>query len=339
MRADSVAIRPTSVEVAAWVVMGVLLVAALKFHLLPALLGGLLVYELVQLLAPPLGRFTGSRAKVAGVALISAVVVVVLSLGALGLAALFRSDTGGLTMLIARMADIVESSKTLLPAWVVEYLPQDGEGVKVALVDWLRAHAAEVQTVGKEAGRGAIHVLIGMIVGAMVALHKAAPEHQRRPFSRAMTERAARLSGAFRRIVFAQVRIAALNTFFTWLYLGVALPLAGIHLPFMKTLILVTFFAGLLPVIGNLISNTVIVVVSLSVSLQVAVGSLAFLVVIHKLEYFLNARIVGTQIRSKAWELLLAMLVMEGVFGILGVVAAPIYYAYLKDELQARGLV
>ena len=61
--------------------------------------------------------------------------------------------------------------------------------------------------------------------------------------------------------------------------------------------------------------------------------------VIHKLEYFVNARIVGTQIRARAWELLLAMLVMEAAFGIPGLIAAPIYYAYLKDELASRGLL
>ena len=66
-------------------------------------------------------------------------------------------------------------------------------------------------------------------------------------------------------------------------------------------------------------------------------ASLLFLIVIHKLEYFLNARIVGTQIRAHAWELLLAMLAMEAAFGIMGVVAAPIYYAYLKSELVRRG--
>src|SRR4029450_13019950 len=71
-----------------------------------------------------------------------------------------------------------------------------------------------------------------------------------------------------------------------------------------KTMVVVTFIAGLLPVIGNLISNTVIVVVSLSVSPLLAVGSLAFLVVIHKLEYFVNARGMGGQIRARAWELL-----------------------------------
>jgi hypothetical protein len=68
------------------------------------------------------------------------------------------------------------------------------------------------------------------------------------------------------------------------LYLAVALPMFGVELPFMKTMIAVTFFAGLLPVLGNLISNTVIVVVSLSVSPLVAAASLAYLVIIHKLE-------------------------------------------------------
>jgi len=33
------------------------------------------------------------------------------------------------------------------------------------------------------------------------------------------------------------------------------------------------------------------------------------------------------------------MLVMDAIFGIPGVIAAPVYYAYIKDELKARGLV
>ena len=124
-----------------------------------------------------------------------------------------------------------------------------------------------------------------------------------------------------------------------WLGAPAILPLFGINLPLVKTMIAVTFIVGLLPVLGNLISNTVIVVVSLSVSLYVAIGSLVFLIAIHKLEYFINARIIGGQIRARAWELLLAMLVMESAFGIPGVIAAPIYYAYIKYELSARGLI
>jgi predicted PurR-regulated permease PerM len=110
-------------------------------------------------------------------------------------------------------------------------------------------------------------------------------------------------------------------------------------LPLAKSLVAVTFVSGLLPVIGNLISNTLIFIASLSISAGVAIAALIFLVVIHKLEYFLNARIVGTRIRSRAWELLIAMLSMEVAFGIAGLIAAPIYYAYIKQELSDAGLV
>ena len=140
-------------------------------------------------------------------------------------------------------------------------------------------------------------------------------------------------------MVFAQVQISLLNTVFTGIYLVVVLPYFGIKLPFTQALILITFVAGLLPVVGNLISNAVIVVISLSYSLNAAVGSLVFLVVIHKLEYFLNARIVGTRIRARSWEILIAMLLMEAAFGLAGVVAASIYYAYIKDELADQGMV
>jgi predicted PurR-regulated permease PerM len=110
-------------------------------------------------------------------------------------------------------------------------------------------------------------------------------------------------------------------------------------MPLAKTLVVVTFVVGLLPVIGNLLSNTAITIAGLSVSLGLGVAALVFLIVIHKLEYFLNARIVGTQIRARAWELLIAMLVFEAAFGLPGLVAAPIYYAYLKSELEAQRLI
>jgi predicted PurR-regulated permease PerM len=193
--------------------------------------------------------------------------------------------------------------------------------------------------VGGDIGRVLVHVLIGMVIGAMVSLNEAKDAVGNGPFATALAERARRLGDAFRNVVFAQVRISALNTSFTAIYLLAVLPLAGVHLPYAKTLVAITFLAGLLPVVGNLISNTVIVVVSLSRSGSAALGSLVFLIVIHKLEYFLNARIVGARIRAKAWEILLAMLLMESAFGIAGLVAAPIYYAYLKDELAARKLI
>ena len=204
---------------------------------------------------------------------------------------------------------------------------------------WLREHGQQLQVMGKDAGIAVAHILVGIVIGAMVALHEVSDSTPLKPFAAALAERCHRIADAFRRIVFAQIRISALNTLFTAAYLLIALPLFGINLPFAKTMVLVTFVAGLLPVIGNLVSNTVIVIVSLAHSPQTAVASLVFLVVIHKLEYFLNARIVGSRISAHAWELLLAMLAMEAAFGIGGVVAAPIYYAYLKQELTDAGMV
>ncbi|WP_198420418.1 AI-2E family transporter [Sulfurimicrobium lacus] len=333
--------NPRHIEIAAWLIAAFLLVTVVYTHLLPALLAGLLMYELVHMLAARINllRFGGRPAKIAAVALLAALMATLISFATLGLMAFFHSDASNLPALMQKMAAIIEGSRAMLPAWLVEKLPTSAEGIQTGTVELLRTHASEVQTVGKEMGRTLVHVLIGLIIGAMVSLREVTASHQYRPLAGALAERVRLLADAFRRIVFAQVRIAALNAFFTWIYLGVILPLSGVHLPLTKTLIVVTFLAGLLPVIGNLISNSIIVIVSLGQSLEIAMASLLFLIVIHKLEYFLNARIVGTQIRAHAWELLLAMLTMEAAFGVMGVVAAPIYYAYLKSELTNKGLI
>jgi predicted PurR-regulated permease PerM len=307
---------------------------------LPALLAGLLVYQLIHILTPYIERrLPGTRAKLIAIALLGIVIVSLLSLAGAGLVAFFRSDSGSITVLLAKMAQIIEDSRKILPAWILERLPSDALAFKEEATIWLRTHANQLQVVGKEAGRITAHIIIGMIIGGMIALRDAMNDDQYRPFARALAQRAWLFSDAFKRVVFAQVRIASINALFTGVYLAIILPMFGVELPLVKTMIAITFVAGLIPVLGNLISNTVIVVVSLSHSLGVAIGSLLYLIVIHKLEYFLNARIIGGQIRADAWELLITMLLMESIFGLAGIVAAPIYYAYVKSELRARKLI
>jgi len=326
-------------ERASWLLAAAALLLVLWLHLLPALLAGLLVFELVHMLAPYLaGHLSNRRARIAVVLLLAVLVVVGVTAGTTLAVGFFRNG-GGVTALAQKMAETIENSRQWLPEWLLTMLPADIERLKDAAAHWLREHAGQVGMLGKEAGISFAHVLVGMIIGAMVALHEATSQAQMRPLAAALTERARRVAESFRRVVFAQVRISAINTAFTAIYLMLVLPLAGVHLPMVKTMVALTFVAGLFPVIGNLVSNTVIVVVSLAASPPVALASLAFLVVIHKLEYFLNARIVGSQISARAWELLLAMLAMEAAFGLPGVVAAPIYYAYVKDELASAGLV
>jgi predicted PurR-regulated permease PerM len=238
-----------------------------------------------------------------------------------------------------RLMPLIDKAREHLPQSWVESLPATVEELRVAVLDQLSKHAAALQAAGRESLRAIAHVLVGLVLGAIISLTQVRPVSGTQPLAAELALRCRRLSQAFRNIVFAQVRISLLNTAFTALFLLGVLPLFGVHLPFSKTLVVATFVAGLLPVIGNLISNTMITIAGLSVSLQVAVVALAYLVVIHKLEYFLNARIVGERIRASAWELLVAMILLEAIFGIVGLIAAPIYYAYLKSELKAAELI
>jgi len=331
-------------DIAAWVLMGVTLIAILWLHLIAGLLAGLMVFELVQVIAArhQLVGVSHRTGRIIAVALVAVVTVVVIVLGAMGLANLVADRNDNVPALLQKMADIVGSARIYVPPELRQYVPENLEQFEAAAAQWLREHAGEWQAVGSvllRFGGVMLHIAIGIIIGAMVALTDLTPTRELPVLSRSLEQRVSRLGQSFRRIVFAQIRISALNTLLTAIYLVVLLPLMGINLPLTKTMILVTFVVGLLPVVGNLISNTVIVVVSLSISIYAAVGSLIFLVAIHKLEYFVNARIIGGQIHARAWELLLAMLVMDAIFGIPGVIAAPIYYAYLKDELSAKRLV
>src|SRR5512146_261100 len=145
---------PVTPEVVSWCLAGAALPLVLWLHLLPALLAGLLVYQLVHMLAPLLQRRLFSvRSRLAAVVVLSTVVVSLVTVAILGVVAFFRSDVGSLPALLQKMAEIVEGSRHALPSWVVEYLPADADELREALSHWLREHAPELRLAGAEAGR------------------------------------------------------------------------------------------------------------------------------------------------------------------------------------------
>jgi predicted PurR-regulated permease PerM len=331
----------TRADIAAWIIIAIALGLIIELHLLSALLAGLLVFKLVDVLTPwlrlrALGR---DGPRVLAVTLIaSAVVAALIGIG-IGIAALLRNSGESVPLLMQKMAQIIEDARAILPPSLQVYVPEDSATLQRTIAEWLRSNAGALQLAGRGVGRSLVHVLMGMIIGALLSMQKAANPIQRRPLTEQFVRHAAHMASAFQRVVFAQFYISLINTFFTWLYLDLVLPLFGVDLPLVKILVALTFVVGLLPIIGNLISNTAIVVVCLSQGVPVAVASLVYLVVIHKLEYFLNARIIGSHIKARAWELLIAMLVMEAAFGITGLIAAPIFYAFFKEEMREKGLV
>jgi predicted PurR-regulated permease PerM len=318
-----------------------ILLGTLWQGLLPALLGGLFIYFLVEFGSRQLGRVGVIPAMGKLILLAFAALVVIAAFAAfiIGMVSFVSEGPESIVVLLQRMADIVRAGQNYLPLWAINYLPANVDEWQKMLSEGLRNNAGHLSVFGKDLGVLLVHVIFGMIIGGMVAISPAFQDLSG-SLSQALSERIELLSKAFHRIVFSQIRISALNTFLTALFLSIILPLIiGRLLPMTKILVLVTFVVGLLPIVGNLISNTIIFVIALSVSPKAAICCLLFLIIIHKLEYFFNAHIIGAQIKARAWEILLAMLVMESIFGLSGLIAAPIYYAYLKDELTRQKLV
>src|SRR5436190_1178152 len=171
--------------VTAWVLTGVALIVVLQLHLLPALFAGLLVYELVHVIAPTLNKhLSDKRAKIIAVALLSALMLLLVMAAIVGAMLFFRSDAGSLSALLAKMAEIIDSSRAIMPTWITEQIPASPEDLRQTLAGWLRTHAEDLQLMGKQAARIFVQTVIGMVLGAMVALHEALPIETNRPLAR-----------------------------------------------------------------------------------------------------------------------------------------------------------
>jgi predicted PurR-regulated permease PerM len=332
--------RDQVIRFSSYVLAGIALVGVLELHLLVPLLVGLLVYQLVVSITPFAERWFNTKlAKMLVVVLFAAVVIAGIAGAVFALVSFFRSDIENLPRLLAKVSDILDRVRAGIPPFLAGYLPDDIADLQRAALEWLRSHVAELQMMGTHTLVTIAETLIAIVIGVVLSLREVDPHSAPGPLAVALTQRASRFAQAFRNVALSQLWISLLNTSFTAIYLLIGLHLFDVHLPLTKTMIAITFIVGLLPIIGNLTSNTIVVIVSLAYSPVVALASLVFLMVIHKLEYFLGARIVGSRIKSQIWELLIAMMVMEALFGVPGLVAAPIWYAYIKNELLDAKLI
>jgi predicted PurR-regulated permease PerM len=131
---------------------------------------------------------------------------------------------------------------------------------------------------------------------------------------------------SFATVIGAQIVISLINTALTSVFL------LWNGYSYAMVIIVLTFLCGLLPIIGNLMSNTLIVGVGFTISPQMALFALIFLVAIHKLEYFLNSKIIGDRIKNPMWLTLLGLVLGEKLMGIPGMILAPVVLHYIKVE-------
>ncbi len=218
----------------------------------------------------------------------------------------------------------------------------DYASLKVVLMEHVRE---QFSNIGKYAGVAFLHLamlLIGLVVALSMFLN-AKWEMDNDPHvikgslysgvAQELSLRFERFYKSFSTVIGAQIIISAFNTLFT----SVFLLWNGFR--YAPVIIGITFLCGLLPIIGNIMSNTLIVLVGLTISPRMALAALIFLVVIHKLEYFLNSKIIGDRIKNPMWLTLIGIVLGEKLMGIPGMILAPVVLYYIKVEASQQKLI
>ena len=316
----------------------VALLVVLWLHLFAALFGALAGYALLWLIREPRNRHLSKHRRI-GNALLAVALLAggVVAVGE-GFHLLLNASADGLPKLMQLLADTVDHIRNIAPDWIATRLPESAEALQGAVSGWLRSHAHEMQQWGRDALRILLHLVVGFVIGvaAGISIRRRPPTA---PLPALAIARWRQLARAFRDVLAAQLRIALVNAILTAVYLLGVLPAFGVHVPLAMTLVTFTFFASMLPIVGNLMANSAIVIAALTVSLWVGVASLGFLVAIHKLEYFLNAHFVGSRVDMPIYALLGSMLLLDAAFGVPGLVAAPVYCAWLTREMRDNGWI
>lgn len=249
------------------------------------------------------------------------------------------------TQTVRALPEIVNKAIPSIIQWAEQHqieLPfTDYNSLKELGFDTMKSQTAYLTNVAR-AARGTTTQVVFLIMGCVVAIGffltpRLELDREKHPVRNNLyslccdqvAERFATFYRSFATVMGAQIVISSINTVFTGAFA------LAVQLPFAVVVIGVTFLCGLLPIVGNVISNTIIVAIGFTVSPKLALTALAFLVVIHKLEYFLNSRIVGHRIRNPFWLTLLALIMGERLMGVPGMILAPVVLNYLKREAGA----
>lgn len=231
---------------------------------------------------------------------------------------------------IPKILDYAKSKGIELPA--PDY---DLQALKQDAVDFVQGKIASVGKYAEVLVRYFVAFLIGVAVSIGLFLNtrvepEADPETGRdNLYSQTFLEVVARFRTfyqSFKTVMGAQIVISLINALLTAIFL------VWNNFPYSPVLAGLTFLFGLLPIVGNLMSNTLIVSVGFTITPEMAFFALIFLVVIHKFEYFLNSKIIGDRIKNPMWLTLLGLLIGEKLMGIPGMILAPVVLHYIKVE-------
>lgn len=304
-----------------YVIMAVLLVLIGTLHLGILVLTALFGFFALQV-------FSFGRSKFLGVVLYVVVVALI------GWGMFYFSRQAYLTLpkiaetTIPAVAEFAERQNIQLPF-------TDYASLKSLAISEVKEDVASAGRHAREAAFKFVQLLIGLVVAASLFLSATWGSENEPGTSRdslyatMVRELSLRFEAFFRsfaKVIGAQIIVSAINTTLTAVFL------LWNGYPYVTVIATVTFLCGLLPIVGNLISNTLIVFVAFTISPRMALAALIFLMVIHKLEYFLNSKIVGDRIKNPMWLTLIGLVLGEKLMGVPGMVLAPVVLHYIKVE-------
>lgn len=241
-----------------------------------------------------------------------------------------------LKLAVYRMPLIISSVMPTLDRMAASYgldLPFDNlRELRGVIILAIKGNA---QSITKESGlltRGFFQIVIGVFIAIM----KFFPETPRpRPgtlfedLSSEFNQRMSLFMGSYEKVLGAQVLISLINTLITAVFI------MAVGIPYTHFLILGTFILGIIPLIGNIMANTIIIGSALTLSPQHAFIAFVFLILSHKAQYFLNSHIIGSTLKTPMWVTLLGILVGEVLLGVPGIILAPALLHYAREELAS----
>ena len=220
----------------------------------------------------------------------------------------------------------------LFSKWGINLTLENAHDLKTVLLDALKDN---VRSVTQESGlltKGFFQILASILVAILCFFSGPAvkePPSLYATLSRELATRAKLFMQSFEKVLGSQVVVSLINTFVTAIFL------LWIGLPYFHFLVLATFIFGIIPIVGNLITNTMIIGTALTISPHLALFTLACLSAFHQLNYLITGRIIGRRMHIPVWQILLGPLIGESLLGTTGMILAPAVVYYLREEMRA----
>ena len=257
------------------------------------------------------------------------------------IAAVFSGAVFFLKRAFVVLPEIVETALPIVVRFAAEHgieLPfTDIESLRAVVLEGVRNTLGDLGKYVRVATKEFLFLLIGIVIAVSVFLNPnfEAKRIKGRPkadlynfYTSRIQDRFGSFFLSFANVMGAQIIISAINATLTAIFVFT------VGLPYGSLAIILTFVCGLIPIVGNLVSNTIIIGIAFTVSPKMAGWAFLFLIVIHKLEYFLNSRIIGGRLDHPMWLMLLSMVIGERLLGVSGVVLAPVILSFVKLELK-----